>query len=434
MDMPLSRKLVANEAGELGYYVPGFFEIFVATDKEDMSLTNFDDKELGTFFHEYIHFLQDITTFYGLNNIYAFTEYLHFGVNQCYKNEDKQISVPIIIGNNSVVPAILEINKLTYGDVSDLKRFDISNISTFKDLVNSKCNVREIDGYVIETTDDNLVSFGAGAIMESMAYLMERFCIENPAKSSLYPYCSAEIVAQYLSPRFCSDPYNVLALCDASLMCSNPGRTFIDYIKSYEKNCPRNIKPENIYHHIFSMKLQNIDGSPVPVIDSLQQIAQLARNQLKDYIKDDSDEFKKLNQWIDSIIDFTIDFRSNHPSLIVDMARNGFLLKNRVFSNILQQIGTPTLRNLNFDYQQYPGKRDCEESIAYIKAVHCMYRLLHDGELKCDLYEWCSKDVNISVDESCINKPWLKCNKDLLCPFGYLWKHWGLSKYHVKLQ
>lgn len=63
-----------------------------------------------------------------------------------------------------------------------------------------------------------------------------------------------------------------------------------------------------------------------------------------------------------------------------------------------------------------------------------MYRLLHDGELKCDLYEWCSKDVNISVDESCINKPWLKCNKDLLCPFGYLWKHWGLSNYHVKLQ
>lgn len=109
MDMPLSRKLVANDAGELGYYVPGFFEIFVATDKEDMSLTNFDDKELGTFFHEYIHFLQDITTFYGLNNIYAFTEYLHYGVNQCYKNEDKQITVPIIIGNNSVVPAILEI-------------------------------------------------------------------------------------------------------------------------------------------------------------------------------------------------------------------------------------------------------------------------------------------------------------------------------------
>lgn len=51
----------------LGFYVPSFFEMHVDTDQTDMTINKLPLKDMTTLFHEYIHFLQDFTTYYGLN-------------------------------------------------------------------------------------------------------------------------------------------------------------------------------------------------------------------------------------------------------------------------------------------------------------------------------------------------------------------------------
>ena len=40
----------------------------VATHDDNMIINQMSDGDATVLFHEYIHFLQDITTYYGLNN------------------------------------------------------------------------------------------------------------------------------------------------------------------------------------------------------------------------------------------------------------------------------------------------------------------------------------------------------------------------------
>ena len=57
----------------MGTYYPNFLEIYVNTDKA-VVLHKLSKKELGTFFHEWIHFIQDITTSFGCYNAYVYFE------------------------------------------------------------------------------------------------------------------------------------------------------------------------------------------------------------------------------------------------------------------------------------------------------------------------------------------------------------------------
>ncbi len=58
----------------LGSYNPAFYYIYLDTDDSLDDLLNLTEEEFTTFIHEYIHFLQDILTIYGLRNILQVTD------------------------------------------------------------------------------------------------------------------------------------------------------------------------------------------------------------------------------------------------------------------------------------------------------------------------------------------------------------------------
>lgn len=60
----------------LGYYVPAFFEMHVKIDSYELTFNKLSPTDATIFFHEYIHFLQYISTYYGLNRIYVYSELL----------------------------------------------------------------------------------------------------------------------------------------------------------------------------------------------------------------------------------------------------------------------------------------------------------------------------------------------------------------------
>ena len=66
--------------GNAGEYYPAFFEMKLKIDG-DLDLNNCSDMDFALFFHEYIHFLQDITTSYGLTRCYSYGEYVNSVVN-----------------------------------------------------------------------------------------------------------------------------------------------------------------------------------------------------------------------------------------------------------------------------------------------------------------------------------------------------------------
>ena len=58
------------------YYKPSFFNMKIDLPIDLMDLNNLEDGAMGLYFHEYIHYLQDISTIYGLMNISTITYYI----------------------------------------------------------------------------------------------------------------------------------------------------------------------------------------------------------------------------------------------------------------------------------------------------------------------------------------------------------------------
>lgn len=78
-----------------GEYIPAFFEMYLRIDG-DIDLNKLSERDFSLFFHEYIHFLQDITTTYGLTTCYVYGEYIQSVVNDIYEKGQQVFEVPYI--------------------------------------------------------------------------------------------------------------------------------------------------------------------------------------------------------------------------------------------------------------------------------------------------------------------------------------------------
>ena len=172
--------------------------------------------------------MQDFTIYYGLNNLYVQSEYIHSVVNRIYKT-NKQFAVPFEINDNLLLNQ--QICNLTAGDTEESSVYTVNEIMESTGTLIPNSHINEIQSVVLNP-NDNIRSFGALAIMESMAYIMERLCSPTGVQSSSdYPYRAAVLVAQYYNKEFWDDLFKVLALYDVSLLNSDPGVCFIDIAK-----------------------------------------------------------------------------------------------------------------------------------------------------------------------------------------------------------
>ena len=101
----------------LGFYLPSFFRLHLSTDNPISDLNKLIEKDLSIFFHEYIHFIQDISTYYGLNNIHATVEYFKYA-NMVVRGTEGYFKIPIEPDANAENNVGLNkyINNITYGD------------------------------------------------------------------------------------------------------------------------------------------------------------------------------------------------------------------------------------------------------------------------------------------------------------------------------
>ena len=107
----------------LGSYLPSFFMMEVDFPFSSKDLTApFYEKWISVFTHEYIHFLQDITTFVGLNNAFVYSEHIHGLVNGIYQHPKGNLAVPVSIPCNY---ANIELNQFVNTEgIGTLKEVD----------------------------------------------------------------------------------------------------------------------------------------------------------------------------------------------------------------------------------------------------------------------------------------------------------------------
>lgn len=84
----------------LGMYRPAFFYIKMGVPMDFENLINYDTPQrLGIFFCKYIHYLQDISTTFGIMNTHILLERLNTYIFNVVNQRDREVKRPIRLKN-----------------------------------------------------------------------------------------------------------------------------------------------------------------------------------------------------------------------------------------------------------------------------------------------------------------------------------------------
>lgn len=250
----------------LGSYLPFFFHMNLSFPFPSgiHPMERLDERFLSIYIHEYIHFLQDITTYSGLNNGYVYSEYIHGVVTDIYDKKQNEVIVPYRLpANCHNIQLNKYINKESFGNCTNRETVIINQI------VKKRIKIPFANPYlkhhtkvIIETIPkgNEPLEFGRLALMESMAYIIEKkITIKSPSAPD-FPYNAAKIVSDKIYPEFSRNEENLLALCDMSLMFSEPGKVFVSTLEKYKNNRFMPNKAEDIIDDFYSKPCDNILG------------------------------------------------------------------------------------------------------------------------------------------------------------------------------
>ena len=412
----------------LGYYIPSFFEMHVDTDCDDLTIDHLPARDRTVLFHEYIHFLQDFTTYYGLNAIYAYSEYLHGVVNRIYGIKATEFPVPFTINDNADnVLLNRQILSFTQGDTAECWHYVVTEVDESTDSLTPNPYIKEIPNVILNLNGE-MRSFGAIAIMENMAYLMERLCSPNGFEPSPdFPYRAAELVADFYVKDFSNEPLMVLALCDMSMQSSNPGACFVRVMKGIRDGQVSFEKPEDIYDYFYSQTSMTAYGTESSLMANLKMLLAVVQNSMKSYLRD-MPNLTEYYSWIDHLVAFTIDWRENDPYFLLKMARNTDLAKNGCWGYAVYKVGTPLMSNNKGNYFKIPQNGSpIAMDVEYFAAIRQIVTLFEQGAMPCGLYNWCQNSPGATPNALCQTEPWKKCTETRLCPYALLWRHWNLK-------
>ena len=415
---------------ELGFYIPSFFRMKISTSNSLGNQLNFvNEKDESTFLHEYIHFIQDVTTTFGFANINRISNYLRYVNNYILKNSIQTCPVPIIPDQSldSITYTNMELFELYYGNgEEDKAQFISHNLSkTFVPGLGQDVNYVVVD---YKKTDGitSTFKFGAICILESMAYLIEKHIYPNCPVSPDIPYNVAHKLVDLIYPDLLANPLNILALCDASLATFHPGEFFYtNLIRMQEEQKVFN-DPRDVYDYVFDGMVFNFNGI-TEISGLLQKFSDDADESLTAYFNDKYiDETKK---WLSNLIFEGTQYRHQNPHFIIDLAEGGSITTNKSFREIFTLFGSPIITNDRNEHIIYPQKNiNTDFNPTLVWALEQIFNLFIYGEKSCDMVNVCEK-ANIKTDIRCSAKPWDRLKTRDSCQFCLLLHHWGLSNF-----
>lgn len=212
----------------VGFYLPGFFHISVST--EATELQYFTDKDKSVYFHEYIHFMQNITTGHGLlRMMFSFHQLcdLFSGIESCNTFDDCYNNYETII--KSSIERQNELKEFLYEEELP----EIENENDYGEIASIKKSDNELYYKIVfENTNSHEkkleYNFNSCVIEEGMAYILEKNVFPSESEDiPRFPYHVVREVSDHITSRPLTD-VELIQLCDLSLQTTRPGIDFIE--------------------------------------------------------------------------------------------------------------------------------------------------------------------------------------------------------------
>lgn len=431
-----------------GFYDSSYLKMKINTNDSFLDFSNISEVGKATFLHEYIHYLQDITTTNGLFNIVAEVDYIKIFNVKLQQEGINNLIVPFettaLDGNAHYN---LQMRKIWVGG-GDHKNYTGDYIVNTEEEVIDLENGRpplSFKRVFIQWGNPEIGGakyyFGSYCISECMAYEIEQVLYEDIIKPDppQMPYQSARLLADKVYPDFTNNVENLIALCDVSLMYNDSGFVFYHILNMMYETGYYPPTPENIYEYVFrEMKFRyDIIVNPIELFFFAGHLANL---QLNEYFR--SNIYKSNSIWIARTLSAAQNIRTQIPSFILDLIRGGDLKDNIIFKAIKLRLGTPLI--VNNENQVY--FENILNGLGYKLEPQYFWVFKEIKELitknwnerntlnLCGLKDFCDKScdeqgVDRFTDIRCRNNPWDRSNdhNPQLCYFGATWKAWALQ-------
>jgi len=438
-----------QEKLELGqcYYRPSFFNMKVDVFIELDDLKEIPEGTMGLYFHEYIHYLQDISTVYGLMNMSTINYYIQACAHDIFQKKDKkEFEVPILLENIKLPTDIIDygvsnfnLRKVYMGSSIRDKSRAIDNFN-YKIISHEYEESKYIDVVIISFYDFDLakireLEFGGVHVCEGMAYLCEQFHYGEILKGAPdYPYLIVQKLAETIFPEILELPILMVALCDISLMTYHPGLTYVKLLTFIKDELMVDKDDYNI-DKFYEDCMAYVKGSH-PDFDVL---AEMVRQQISKNFN--ADYYENTQNWIDIIFSRITKLRTGIPSFMTDLIRYGEPRTNILFGALLNQVGSPLVIDGDYNGTITLPKGYEPTSVNFnpgiFMAIGQILKIFSSNTpTQCELKGFCEKsaerDANLKIDNNCDVAPWKKAQEDHLCPVGQIWHHWALKDYSPK--
>lgn len=455
----------------LGQYLPGYFTITVnsATDFINMS-----EQDYSTLVHEYIHFLQNISTVSGLTILSCIGAWVGHLTHGIYNNKESEGGIRCFpyYGENSDSSTIIEnfdsIIISLYGDgenkglniLSDKYGVTKVTLSPFSDNVlfdeitpmperlkySSRCLVE----YAYLTTQGNsiqvpkiTVDVGAICIYEYMAFTIEKHLFGTVGEPPKTPYLVVKDVADFIFGHEVNDDI-LVAICELTLQSPFPGEELYKILnnlneKGYAINSMDKRSLSECCDSIYYIQ-EDYDILESGSTDSDGEFKGYSKKMLlnrqieevkKDFkvFFDGNPDFDKAYDALVYLLDSMSNFSGDDLMPISEMM---FLEKKVAFNylnNIIKLIGMPLLFNENGYVGHAIAAKGCDEQFFLFYTLYQYIRIFKYGDESCGLLHSCKNFQIQCVNENCQSNPRLKGKEELLCTLGQLIKVWGLNNY-----
>lgn len=428
----MSTKLLSSA---YGLYLPSLLriELNIDFDYGKNNWNNNNDYQKSTFVHEYIHYLQDISTTYGLLNFNFLMGTIQGCMNKIADSKDKEISLPIDLSYIEDYEKQAHLISIYQGDCDNLSGYRIVTINyeveeMYEELYGD--NIYQVILNLDNNGKEESYRFGGMCILESMAYLIESYGYKSESMRNTAPYNLCEEVASLVYDEFPVNNKSLLvALCDISLMSPNPGTAFYDLLRAMKlhKFIPNDID------EVYEFNETYIESNDMEIYDEQLSLAQERIDFIYSSNLSNIDIVKQANKWIKERLFLAKIEREKNKKFIVDIMNNNEDFE-KIFFEKLHLFGIPLIKNNQGEIFNGTTIINPDLNLIFLNIPIMLVKIFdyQENNNVCELINLCREYNPKLYDDECINSPWEKSQKDNLCPFGIMWYHRCLDGKSIK--
>lgn len=412
--------------GKCSKYETNHLHMYVDDNIDLENLGNMSLSAYATFVHEYIHYIQHITSLYGIrmsdmyNRIFAkYRDYIRNNdiINIPLKlwEKDKEIHQFICHFNK------IEGNKTTDFNISDIEidEREISIADREKTAVWIGCY-----DYDNNKAEEHGFLFGHRCIVEGMAHVIQSI-INSEVNHEIIPYHAVELIIEKTIPDVLQDKKKIASICLCALLWGNPGFGFfqvLELIKSHP-----NWDGKELYKSIVQDYAVSYKGQQMPYYRLLQLFSNDLKGSFKVLLGRDLEYYSLV---IDNCI---LDCSKCHHRLI-DVLYDYDICDREIFrKKILNHYGYPFVDGKNqsaFPQKSINGNKSAYKETAILYGIELIMARLLNNKKECKRYPICSSTMFIEgtkcdATKDCLSSQW---KKETPCVFTETLRYFGIKE------